>query len=269
MASHSPDHEEAPVKSNEYFELRIPKISNGRVPLLFTLLLMLASFLGGLVTMKAFSESGSLFAGADMTNATGVFTSYAKQLKLDTKEFTSCMDAGKYADVVANDIENGTSFDVSATPTFFINGRPLIGAQPYTVFEQMIEQEISGNRSPLTPEEASGPAQLDVAKGHLPVLGKEDATITIVEFSDFQCPFCERFFVDTLPELKKNYIDTGKAQLTFRHFPLTSIHPNAETAHRASECANEQGKFWEYHDLLFQNQSAWSDLPLTEQPSSV
>jgi protein-disulfide isomerase len=128
----------------------------------------------------------------------------------------------------------------------------------------MIEQEISGNRSPLTPEEASGSAQINVAKGHLPVLGNEKAKITIVEFSDFQCPFCERFFIDTLPQLKKEYLDTGKAQLTFRHFPLTSIHPNAQKAHEASECANEQGKFWEYHDLLFQTQQSWSELPLVQ-----
>jgi protein-disulfide isomerase len=242
----------------EYFELRIPKISKHGVPLLFTLILMAASFLSGLLTMRYLYTNQA----AQASDATGAFKVYAKQLKLDAKKFTSCLDSGKYTSPVTTDIDNGSSLQVSATPSFFINGRMLVGAQPYSTFKAMLEQELSGNRSPLTPEEASGSAQVDVAKGHLPILGKDSAKITIVEFSDFQCPFCERFYIDTLPQIKKEYLDTGKAQLTFRHYPLTSIHPNAQKAHEASECANEQGKFWEYHNLLFQTQQSWSNLPL-------
>lgn len=89
-----------------------------------------------------------------------------------------------------------------------------------------------------------------------PVLGKEDAPVTIVEFSDFQCPFCGRFEKDTFPKLKEEYIDTGKVKLVFRDFPLTNIHPYAQKAAEASECADEQGKFWKYHDKLFENQDA-------------
>lgn len=75
---------------------------------------------------------------------------------------------------------------------------------------------------------------------------------TIVEFSDFQCPFCQQFFNETLPQIKSNYIDTGKAKLVYRYFPLP-IHSNAQKAAEAAECANQQGKFWQYHDLLFKN----------------
>jgi len=87
------------------------------------------------------------------------------------------------------------------------------------------------------------------------VIGNANAAVTIIEFSDFQCPFCEKFFTETYPQLKKEYIDTGKAKLVYRHFPL-SIHENAESAALAAECSKEQNKFWEYHDKLFQNQQS-------------
>ena len=88
--------------------------------------------------------------------------------------------------------------------------------------------------------------------------GAANAPVTMIEFSDFQCPFCGRFFEDAYPQIKKDYIDTGKVQLIFRNFPLTSIHPNAQPAAEAAECADEQGKFWQYHDQLFTNQAMLS-----------
>jgi protein-disulfide isomerase len=74
--------------------------------------------------------------------------------------------------------------------------------------------------------------------------------VEIVEFSDFQCPFCKRFFDETYSQLKSKYIDTGKVKLTFRHYPLP-FHQNAQKSAEAAECANNQGKFFPYHDVLF------------------
>ncbi len=91
-----------------------------------------------------------------------------------------------------------------------------------------------------------------------PVIGNPDAPITIIEFSDFQCPFCARFYSQTLPLIYEEYIDQGKVKLVFRDFPIQSIHPNAVPASVASECANEQGKFKEMHDILFDNQNQWN-----------
>lgn len=91
--------------------------------------------------------------------------------------------------------------------------------------------------------------------GH-PIEGKKDAPVTMVEFSDYQCPYCSRFFRSTLPTLKAEYIDTGKVRYAFRDFPLDQIHPNARKAAEAAHCAGDQGKYWEMHDLLFQNQQA-------------
>ncbi len=108
------------------------------------------------------------------------------------------------------------------------------------------------------------PQVVDVAVGKLPILGNANAKVTIVEFSDFQCPFCKRYFDDAGKQVQEKYINTGKAKLAYRHYPLTTIHPNAQKAAEASECANEQGKFWEYHDLLFGQQETWSPQSATD-----
>ncbi|MFQ5847230.1 MAG: DsbA family protein [Candidatus Methylomirabilales bacterium] len=89
-----------------------------------------------------------------------------------------------------------------------------------------------------------------------PTAGKKDAPITMIEFSDYQCPFCGRFFRDTLPALKAEYINTGKVRYVFRDFPLDRIHPHARKAAEAAHCAGDQGRYWDMHDLLFQNQRA-------------
>lgn len=108
--------------------------------------------------------------------------------------------------------------------------------------------------SQTQPTQPAPGQKVDVTLGHLPTLGNKNAKIEIVEFSDFQCPFCRSFWRDTLPQIKKEYIDTGKAVFAYRHLPLTSIHPGAVPAAEASECANEQGKFWQMHDKIFQEQ---------------
>lgn len=105
--------------------------------------------------------------------------------------------------------------------------------------------------------------------GKLPLLGNKDAKVTIVEFSDFQCPFCKSYFDDTHKQINDTYVKTGKVNFAYRHFPLTSIHPNAQKAAEAAECANEQGKFWEYHDLLFTEQDTWSPLPEADLITSL
>lgn len=82
--------------------------------------------------------------------------------------------------------------------------------------------------------------------------GPADAKVTIVTFSDFQCPYCQVFSSQAYPLIKQNYGD--KVRFVFKHFPITQSHPQAYGAALASECANEQGKFWEYHDKLFAQQ---------------
>ena len=92
-------------------------------------------------------------------------------------------------------------------------------------------------------------------------LGDPNAPIRVVEYSDFQCPFCARFVGDTAAQLRQAYIDTGKIYFTYRDFPLVDIHPGALLAAHVANCAAEQGSFWPMHDQLFQGTSAhsWGD----------
>lgn len=121
------------------------------------------------------------------------------------------------------------------------------------------EGVVETNRQPVgtlrevqPQQEQPSPQIIEVGIGTYPILGSSDAPVLIVEFSCFECPFCARFYQETLPLIKENYINTGKARLAFRDFPL-SFHPNAQKAHEAARCANLQGKFWEYHRKLFEN----------------
>ncbi|OGE76031.1 MAG: hypothetical protein A3K06_01995 [Candidatus Doudnabacteria bacterium RIFCSPHIGHO2_01_52_17] len=101
---------------------------------------------------------------------------------------------------------------------------------------------------------ASAPNRMEVSADDDPVLGAANAPVTIIEFSDFQCPYCRQFWRDTLPQIKTNYIDKGLAKLVYRDFPLTNIHPSAQVAAEAGECADSQGKFWQFHDAVFARQ---------------
>ena len=93
-----------------------------------------------------------------------------------------------------------------------------------------------------------------------PMKGNPNAPITIIEFSDYECPFCERFYANTLPLIEENYINTGKVNFVYRDFPIQSIHRNAATAAVAAECADDQNSFWSFHDMIFENRGIWGKL---------
>lgn len=106
------------------------------------------------------------------------------------------------------------------------------------------------------PAPAPQPPQNVTVKGEaIHVLGNKDAPLTMVEFTDYQCPFCGRYEATTFPEIKKNYIDTGKLRLIVRDLPLAELHPHALQAAQAVHCAADQDKFWEMKDLVFKNQN--------------
>jgi protein-disulfide isomerase len=104
--------------------------------------------------------------------------------------------------------------------------------------------------------EKNGPAAPTRAKLDLqgfPMLGSKDAPLTLVEFTDYQCPFCRQFHVTVFGELKKNYIDTGKVRFYSRDLPLDALHPNAIRAAQAAHCASDQGQYWKMRDLMGAN----------------
>lgn len=92
--------------------------------------------------------------------------------------------------------------------------------------------------------------------GDSPVRGQSDAPLTLIEFTDYQCPYCSRHFTATYPQIVSAYVETGKLRYASLNMPLESIHPLAFAAAEAALCANEQGRFWQMHDRLFRNQRA-------------
>ena len=103
-----------------------------------------------------------------------------------------------------------------------------------------------------------------------PILGDENAEITIVEFSDFQCPFCKRAADDAVAQFKSSsYFKNGDVNLVYTHFPLNSIHPYAQKSAEAAECARRQGKFWEMHDIIFANQGSLDTTSLKSYASQI
>lgn len=274
-----------PQSEGNYLRIPVPAFSLDSLttPKMFLFLILLSYLLSGYLYMRLHALEGDgssnigipRVVGTSASNVSDAFIDYAKNAKMDTKKFASCLSSHTHADKVTTDVTDGTTSGINATPGFIVNGNVIIGAQPFATFKTIIDQELARTTLqesfaliPKAYAQTPSPSKVTVSTGHLPVLGKKNAKVTIVEFSDFQCPFCKQFFTQTFPEIKKTYIDTGKAKLYFRQYPLTSIHPNAQLAAEASECANDQGKFWEFHDLLFSNQTSWEGLPQTTTSST-
>lgn len=105
-----------------------------------------------------------------------------------------------------------------------------------------------------SPQPSAGPISLaETSKNFAGKLGKDDAPVIIVEYSDYQCPFCRKWFNDAKSQLDKEYIETGKVQLIYKDFPL-GFHPMAPVYAEAARCAGDQGKYWEFHDTIFVEQ---------------
>jgi protein-disulfide isomerase len=166
----------------------------------------------------------------------------------------------------------------SGTPSFHFvreataEAFPLVGAQPYEQFAGLIDTLVAGG-TPETAQEESGNNEIPfwaTADGLKPdpdrpnqtmagdfYRGNPDAKVVVIEFSDFQCPFCRKHTLETQPILDEQFVATDQIRWVFKHFPLT-IHPQAPAAGAAAECAAEQGKFWEMHDKLFNTMQEWS-----------
>jgi len=146
---------------------------------------------------------------------------------------------------------------VNAAETDQVNVEDEIKALKKDV--QDLRKEVETLKAKSTAAPVQPPQELQevtVSIDDDPLKGKADAPITIIEFSDYQCPFCERLYKATVVQLKKDYIDTGKVKLYYRDFPLTQIHFGALKAAEAARCAGDQGKYWEFHNLVFENQSS-------------
>lgn len=133
-----------------------------------------------------------------------------------------------------------------------------------------IQKELLEIKNLLRTRPAGQPPRdivLDIAD--VPAKGPKDAKVVLIEFSDFQCPFCARFSRDTIPQVQTEYVDTGKIKYVFADFPLEAIHPYAFKAAEAASCAGEQGEYWKMHDHLFANQKALKPEDLSQYAETL
>ncbi|MBV8761017.1 MAG: thioredoxin domain-containing protein [Deltaproteobacteria bacterium] len=197
----------------------------------------------------------------------------ARSLGLDMIRFRADLDAGTYHSTVVADVRDAVTLGVTGTPTFFVNGRPVHGNQPLKVFIDTVGDELAradkmaathpadlyealvadGKLAADAPTDANNDQpELDPNMAYrvglgLPghAIGRADALVTIVEFSDFQCPFCARE-APVLAHVRQKYGDA--VRIVYRHMP---VHRDAVLAAEAAVAAAEQGKFWAFHDQVF------------------
>lgn len=198
------------------------------------------------------------------------FNAYAQRLGLDQAKFSQCLSQQENISLINAQLQRGANLGVTGTPTFFINNKKLVGAQPTAILNEIIDAELNGSPSTLDGYSdaikqlaASSPpgfqimdSKPDVSDAEIE--GNPNAKVMIAEFSDFQCPFCKRWTESSVADIRSRLGDD--VAMAFLHFPITQIHANAGNASLVAICAGEQGKFWEMHDLLFTRQAEWSNL---------
>jgi protein-disulfide isomerase len=208
----------------------------------------------------------------------------ARKVGLDAAAVKAAIDDQRHLARVKRDQQLVTGLGATGTPSFFVNGRKLVGAQPYAAFQALVDEELAKAeklvQSGVPRAEvyartiargATAPARLPAGEGQPdrpapppaqaakvtirpddPARGPEAAKLTIVVFSEFQCPFCARV-EPTLKRIQETWPEA--VRIVWKHQPLP-FHPQARPAALAAEAARAQGKFWELHDRLFANQAA-------------
>lgn len=168
------------------------------------------------------------------------------------EKFEQCLDSTKYDSKIQTDQSLGLQLGVQGTPASFINGYLVSGALPFEMVKGVIDSILAGEEptADFLKDQETG----EIIKVDMPQItdkdhktGASNGRITIVEFSDFECPYCSRYKATT-DQILEAYPDD--VTVVFKHFPL-SFHQYAKPAAIASECAAEQGKFWEMYDELF------------------
>ena len=137
--------------------------------------------------------------------------------------------------------------------------------QPPPTGAPVPQQPTANTANPAAPQLPN----FDLLLAGSPSKGKAEAKIVIIEFSDFECPFCGRYARDTYGQVVKEFVDTGKIRYVFRQLPIETLHPRALRAAEASECAHGQGRFWEFHDRLFNNQQMLTEPDLMRHAQAL
>ena len=231
---------------------------------------MLAALIGhsAVAQGKFWAFHDLLYSGRRLDES--VILGYVAQAKLDADQIEAELARLEYGPELRHDLRQAKRLDVRSTPTFFINGRPLVGAQPKAAFEAVIDEELSlakawrkegiaaadiydyATELGYTHVEYEGDQGLDedsvypVPLAKSPQRGPTDAKLTVVVFSDFRCPYCTRGNA-TLEQLRADY--AGEIRVVYKYLPFQG--PLARSAALAAWAAGQQGKFWEFHDLMY------------------
>ncbi|MBP8002346.1 MAG: thioredoxin domain-containing protein [Chloroflexi bacterium] len=213
---------------------------------------------------QIFANQATWTASGTIEGAKETFIGYAQSLDLDAESFASCLNSGQFDDAIQANVNEAAALRVSSTPSFFVDGYPIAGARPYDLFLYAVDLAEKGELAQAYVAEAqqeqtapTGPLDITIEEDDI-VLGNRDAPVVMVEFTDYQCPYCYRHAIQTLPQLMSNYIETGEVVYVIKDFPLTSIHPQAVAAAEAAHCAQEQDAYLAMHEKLFTTQEAWS-----------
>jgi protein-disulfide isomerase len=218
--------------------------------------------IGFFILLSFFLKGDSFSFGGDNTNNDGTqptvvvpttgsgakdVNQIASALKLNTKDFASCLTSTDAKTAVEADQTSGSAAGVQGTPhsiALLANGTGAVinGALPFEQVDALIAGLLKG-------EGATAIANLAPVGKDENITGAKNAKVTLIEYSDFQCPYCQRFH-PTVKQVLAKY--PNDVRVVYRHFPLESIHQFAKGYAIASECAAQQGKFWEFADALFQ-----------------
>lgn len=210
------------------------------------------------------------------SDPTLAFKHMAKQVGANLAKFSSCLKNGRKKVFLESSIAAGNALGFNGTPSFrfLAKGKTepytLSGALPQATFAEWTDALLAGREPPKLAEAPkpelpawAKPEGLrpDSQRPGYTVAGDEykgspDAPLTVIEFSDFQCPACRRHALETQPRLDERFVSTGKVRWIFKHRPLRE-HDRSASAAAAAECAAEQGRFWDMHHALFENQEQW------------
>jgi protein-disulfide isomerase len=203
----------------------------------------------------------------------------AEGIGVDMDAYRECIDSGRTAPVVAERVAEGEAAGFNGTPSFqFLDNASgdvyeLVGAYPLETFQGYLDAMVAGEVPPDATETDEQSADLPLwaneeglvpdpdRPGYTlagdPYKGDPEAALVVVEYSDLQCPSCQRHALDTQPVIDETFVDTGEIMWVFKHFPL-SVHPQSPAAASAAECAGDQGRFFEMERLVFETQEEWS-----------
>ncbi len=197
-------------------------------------------------------------------DASGSFRQYAAELGLDEATFSACLESGEKGSAVQAQLELGQDQGVSSVPAFFVNDWLISGAQPFSVFEEVINAALAGEHPPPTPTPLPpgaspfdvNPSRSGYTYGGDITKGSPDAKVVILIFIDFASEDNAAYVAQTWPELLSRYVDPGSIRVAIKHF-VAADSPQGLRAAVAAECAGQQDRFWQMYDLLFRIQGEW------------